>query len=151
MAEETLIEVEGSHDRATIASYFRQFADGLESDGSVTFRTDDDEVSVTVPETAEFELEIERETDEEGGDQEEYEIEFEVEWSTDEKEVAEEAILEIGSGTESETEGEQGTIGEAEGGQEPAASDEAAAHSDKGEAGSKEESQHADTDTDEDQ
>jgi len=97
MAEETLIEVEGSHDRATIASYFRQFADGMESDGSVTFRTDDDEVSVTVPETAEFELEIERETDEEGGDQEEYEIEFEVEWSTDETEVAEEAIHEIGS------------------------------------------------------
>ncbi|ATW89715.1 amphi-Trp domain-containing protein [Halohasta litchfieldiae] len=139
MAEETLIEVEGSHDRATIASYFRQFADGLEADGSVTFSTGEDEVSLTVPETAEFEIEVERETEEED-DEAEYEIEFEVGWSTDEDEEAEAAILEIGGGSKSDTEGQQETIDEAvdeaEGGHEAAASDERAAHDDEGEAGS---------------
>jgi len=113
MTEKTLMSIEGSHERTAIASYFKQFAEHLEADGSVTFSTDTDEVSLTIPETAEFELEIESETE---GEETEYEIEFEVEWSTEETETAEEAVLTISG----EPEGQQETIEEAE----PAASDE---------------------------
>jgi len=95
MSEETLLSVEGPHDRATIAAYFRQVAEGLEADGSVTFSTDEDEVSLTVPERSKFEVEIEQET---GGDETEYEIEFEIEWSTTDHAVESAAeTLEIGS------------------------------------------------------
>ena len=95
MSEETLLSVEGPHDRATIAAYFRQVAEGLEADGSVTFSTDGDEVSLTVPERSKFEVEIEQET---GGDETEYEIEFEIEWSTTDHAVESAAeTLEIGS------------------------------------------------------
>ncbi|MFO7832728.1 MAG: amphi-Trp domain-containing protein [Halohasta sp.] len=126
MTEETLLSVEGSNERATIASYFRQFAEQLDADGSVTFSTDKDEVSLTVPETAEFELEVESETEE---GETEYEIEFEIEWSTEDQAEAEEAVLTIGG----ESEGHQETIEEAE----PAASDERAAaeQGDEGEEG----------------
>jgi len=127
MTEETLLSIEGSHDRDTIASYFHQFAEQLEGDGSVTFSTDHDEVSLSVPDTAELELEVESETEEEGT---EYEIEFEIEWSTEEQQEAEEAVLTIGG----ESEGHQETIEEAE----PAASDEreAAEQGDEGQEGS---------------
>ena len=132
MAEETLLEVEGPQDRATIASYFRQFADGLDdNDGEVTFSTAADEATITVPETAEFEIEIESETED---DETEYEIEFEVEWSTEEEEQAEEAVLQIGG----EPEAQQETIEESVGEAEPAASDEreAAEGGDEGAEGS---------------
>ena len=100
MSEETLLSVEGSHDRATIAAYFRQVAEGLEGDGSVTFSTDHDKVSLTIPETPEFEVEIEQEIED---DETEYEIEFEIEWSTaDHASEAAAETLEIGSEAESE-------------------------------------------------
>jgi len=99
MAEETLLSVEGAHDRATIAEYFRQFAEGLDAEGEITFSAAETETTVTVPETAEFEVEIEQETEE---DETEYEIEFEVEWSTDESAENEEAILQIETGGRSE-------------------------------------------------
>jgi len=124
MTEETLMSIEGSHERAAIASYFKQFAERLETDGSVTFSTDTDAVSLSIPETAEFELEIESETEDE---ETEYEIEFEIEWSTEETEAAEEAVLTISG----EPEGQQETIEEAE----PAASDEREA-AEEGEEGS---------------
>jgi len=131
MAEETLLEVEAPQDRATIASYFRQFADGLENDGEVTFSTAENEASLTIPETAEFELEVESETEE---DETEYEIEFEIEWSTEEEEQAEDAVLQIGG----EPEEQQETIEESVGEAEPAASDEreAAEGGDEGAEGS---------------
>jgi len=112
MGEETLISVEGPQDRATIAAYFRQFADQLEADGAVTFSTDTDEVELTIPETPAFELEIESETED---DEIEYEIEFEIEWSTADHE-AEPAVgtLEIGAEADDEQETIADSIDEAE-------------------------------------
>ncbi len=95
MSEETLLSVEGPHDRATIAAYFRQVAEGLEGGGSVTFSTDHDEVSLTIPEMSEFEVEIEQETED---DETEYELEFEIEWSTaDHADESAAETLEIGT------------------------------------------------------
>lgn len=129
MTEETLLSIEGPHERATIASYFRQFADQLDADGSVTFRSDDDEVSLTVPETATFELEVESETE---AEETEFEVEFEIEWSTEQQGMTEEAVLEIGGASDSQQETIEGSVEEAE----PAASDEREAEQGDGEEGS---------------
>jgi len=127
MSEETLLSIEGAQDRATIAAYFRQFADGLEADGAVTFSTDTDEVELTVPERSEFEIEIEAETED---DETEYEIEFEIEWSTADHDAEQAAGgLEIGTEADDEQETITETIDEAEAdepaGVEPTADDEA--------------------------
>jgi len=120
MSEETLLSVEGSHDRATIAAYFRQVAEGLAGDGSVTFSTDENEVSLTIPETAEFEVEIEQEIED---DETEYELEFEIEWSSaDHTAEAAAETLEIGS----ESEGDEPAAAE------PSADDEAQQTLDEG-------------------
>ena len=62
----------------------------------MTFSTDHDEVSLTIPEMPEFEVEIESEIED---DETEYELEFELEWSTADN-TAE--PLEIGSEAESD-------------------------------------------------
>lgn len=116
MTEETLLSVEGAHDRTTIANYFRQFAEGLDDEGEVTFSTDETETTVSIPETAEFEVEIEQETEDE---ETEFEIEFQLEWSTEESAEEEEATLQIETGggsderTPVEADDEQETIDEA--------------------------------------
>jgi len=105
MSEETLLSVEGPHDRATIAAYFRRVAEGLEGDGSVTFSTDETEVSVSIPEMPEFEVEIEQEIED---DETEYELEFEIEWSTADHAAGEAGeTLEIGTAPTADDEAQQ--------------------------------------------
>ncbi len=107
MDEQTILAVEGAQSRATIAAYFRQFADALAADGVVTFSTDTDEVELTVPEMPDFEVEIEQEIEDDGT---EYEIEFEIEWSTADHD-GEPAAGSLGIGAELDE--EQETIEEA--------------------------------------
>lgn len=73
--EEVLFETETVHDRNEIADYLEQVAENLRH-GTVTLVSGDEEITVEPPETATFEVKVERETN---GD-EEMSVEFEVEW-----------------------------------------------------------------------
>lgn len=57
----------------------RDAAEQIES-GDVTLVSDTDEQAVTVPENPRFEVELERLTDSETGDQR-YELEYEIRWT----------------------------------------------------------------------
>jgi amphi-Trp domain-containing protein len=74
--EEVLFETETVHDRDEIADYLEQVAENLRH-GTVTLVSGGDEITVEPPETATFEVKVERETE---GDEEEMSVEFEVEW-----------------------------------------------------------------------
>ena len=73
--EEVLFKTETVHDRDEIADYLEQVAENLRH-GTVTLVSGDDEITVEPPQTATFEVKVERETN---GD-EEMSVEFEVEW-----------------------------------------------------------------------
>ncbi len=77
MGGKTLLAVDAPHSRREMAAAFRAFADELASDQPVTFETFGESLSIDIPETAAFDVEVERER-EDGGT--EYEIEFEIEW-----------------------------------------------------------------------
>lgn len=79
MPEEQLFKSEEEVPRSEIAAVLREAADGIES-GDVTLASDTDERSVTVPDRPRFEVELERLTDSETGDQR-YELEYEVRWT----------------------------------------------------------------------
>ncbi|MGM0606128.1 MAG: amphi-Trp domain-containing protein [Halobacteriota archaeon] len=79
MPEEVLFETESTHDRETIAAYFRDVADKLDAGEPITLSTATDSVTLTVPETPTFEVKAERETTS-GGGSAELSIEFELEW-----------------------------------------------------------------------
>ncbi|MFC7226372.1 amphi-Trp domain-containing protein [Salinirubellus salinus] len=81
MPEETLFESEADQRRADVAAYFRAFAEKLESGGDVTLSAAGESITVTVPDTVEFEVEVEREGKE--GKPGELSIEFELEWDED--------------------------------------------------------------------
>ena len=78
MPEETLFETESDMSRADVAAYFRAFAEKLESGENVTLSAGADSVTVTIPETVEFEVEVEREG--KAGKPGELSVEFELEW-----------------------------------------------------------------------
>lgn len=78
MAEEILFGTEQSMDRGEIASYLRQIADRLDSDGSLTLSAGGESVTLDVPGTPTFEIKAERETE---GSETELSVEFELEWT----------------------------------------------------------------------
>ena len=61
MPEETLFEFESPQTRAEIAGRLRSLADGLNNGGPLTLTADDQSVTVTPPDSPEFELEVKRE------------------------------------------------------------------------------------------
>ncbi|NIC00725.1 amphi-Trp domain-containing protein [Halobacterium sp. R2-5] len=79
MPEEVLFKTEKSATRTGIAEALRDAADQIES-GPVELVSDTGEQTVTVPEEPQFEVELERLTDSETGEQR-YELEYEVRWT----------------------------------------------------------------------
>jgi amphi-Trp domain-containing protein len=79
MPEEQLFKAETSRTRAQIADTLREAADEIET-GTVTLESETDTHPVDVPETATFEMELERVTDSETGTAY-YELEYELSWT----------------------------------------------------------------------
>lgn len=79
MPEEVLFKTEEQITRTQVAGALRDAADQIES-GDVQLTSDTDERTVTVPESPQFEVELERLTDSETGDQR-YELEYEIRWT----------------------------------------------------------------------
>lgn len=79
MPEEQLFKTEESRSRAEIADALVAAAEQIET-GTVTLESGTDSQEVTVPESSQFEVELERLTDSETGEQR-YELEYEVRWS----------------------------------------------------------------------
>ena len=77
--EEELLEAELEQSPEQAADWLRNLADELEDGEELTVSTDDDSVTVALPEdNLEFELELEREP--EDNDHDEIELEIELEW-----------------------------------------------------------------------
>ncbi|ACV46707.1 MULTISPECIES: amphi-Trp domain-containing protein [Halomicrobium] len=79
MPEEQLFKTEEQSPRAEIARALRDAADQIDS-GHVTLASDTAEQRVTVPEQPRFEVELERLTDSDSGEQR-YELEYEIRWT----------------------------------------------------------------------
>ncbi|MEF8800169.1 MAG: amphi-Trp domain-containing protein [Halolamina sp.] len=79
MPEEELFKTEERVTRTEIAGVLRDAADQIES-GDVQLVGNTTEQTVTVPESPRFEVELERLTDSETGDQR-YELEYEIGWT----------------------------------------------------------------------
>lgn len=79
MPEEELFKSEEEVPRAEIAEALHDAADQIGS-GDVTLASDTDERAVTVPDHPRFEVELERLTDSETGEQR-YELEYEIRWT----------------------------------------------------------------------
>lgn len=79
MPEETLFKTEERVTRTEIADALRETADQLDA-GTVRLASETDDRSVTVPERPRVEVELERLTDSETGDQR-YELEYEIRWT----------------------------------------------------------------------
>jgi amphi-Trp domain-containing protein len=79
MPEEQLYKTETEQSRAQIAETLRGAADEVES-GTVHLESRSDSQEVTVPERPRFEVELERLTDSETGEQR-YELEYEIRWT----------------------------------------------------------------------
>lgn len=78
MPEEGLFETEEQVTRTEIAEAFRDAVNQIGS-GDVQLTSDTDEQIVTVPESPRYEVELERLTDSETGDQR-YDLEYESRW-----------------------------------------------------------------------
>ena len=79
MPEEELFKTEEEVPRTEIAEALRDSADQIES-GDVVLMNDKKEQNVTVPNRPRFEVELERLTDSETGEQR-YELEYEIRWT----------------------------------------------------------------------
>lgn len=79
MSEEVLFKTEEQRPRAQIADALRDAAEQIDS-GSVQLRSETEERDVTIPEIPDFEVELERLTDSETGE-ERYELEYEIRWT----------------------------------------------------------------------
>ena len=78
MPEEQLFKTEAQTPRTEIAETLRDAADQIEA-GDVQLVSDTQEQTVVVPEQTRFEVEFERLTDSETGEQQ-YELEYELGW-----------------------------------------------------------------------
>lgn len=78
MPEEELFKTETKRTREEIAEILTDAAKQIKS-GSVHLQSDTEEQRVTIPETPLFEVELERLTDSETGEQR-YELEYEIRW-----------------------------------------------------------------------
>lgn len=79
MPEERLFKTEERQPRSEVARTLAGVAERLE-DGEVDLKGDAQDRTVTVPEEPTFEVELERATDSETGE-ERYELEFELSWT----------------------------------------------------------------------
>jgi amphi-Trp domain-containing protein len=79
MPEEVLFKTEEQTTRTEIGEALRDAADQVEA-GEVQLVTDTEEQTVAVPERPRFEVELERLTDSETGEQR-YELEYEIRWT----------------------------------------------------------------------
>jgi amphi-Trp domain-containing protein len=79
MPEEELFKTEEQTKRTAVAEALREAANEIES-GDVQLMSGTQEHSVTVPENPRFEVELERLTDSETGEQR-YELEYEIRWT----------------------------------------------------------------------
>jgi amphi-Trp domain-containing protein len=79
MPEEELFKTEQQVPRTEIADELRDVAGQIES-GDVTLVSDTQEQRVSVPERPRFEVDLERLTDSETGEQR-YELEYEIRWT----------------------------------------------------------------------
>ena len=79
MPEEVLFESETRKSRGEMATYLRTVADRLDDDGTVSLSAGEQSVDLDVPDSAEFEVKVERETPSGGGDGE-LSLELEIEW-----------------------------------------------------------------------
>lgn len=79
MPEEQLFKTEDVHTRSEIAQTLAAAADQIES-GTVRLESETQERSVSIPEETTFEVELERLTDSETGEQR-YELEYELSWT----------------------------------------------------------------------
>ena len=79
MPEEVLFETETRKSRSEMATYLRSVADRLDDDGAVSLSAGGQSVDLSVPDSAEFEVKVERETPS-GGGAGELSLELEIEW-----------------------------------------------------------------------
>lgn len=79
MPEEVLFKTEEPLSRAEIADALTTAAEAI-AEGTVELESGTDNQTVTLPETPTFEVELERLTDSETGDQR-YELEYEIRWT----------------------------------------------------------------------
>lgn len=79
MPEKELFKTEEQIPRAEIAQNLRDAADEIQS-GEVQLTSDTQEETVTVPDSPQFEVELERLTDSETGEQR-FELEYEIRWA----------------------------------------------------------------------
>ena len=79
MPEEELFKIEEQRTRTEIAEALLDAAEQIES-GSVQLKSQTEEQNVTLPENPRFEVELERLTDSETGE-ERYELEYEIRWT----------------------------------------------------------------------
>lgn len=79
MPEEVLFKTENTHARGEIADALSEAAEQIRS-GSVDLESETESRQVTVPEQPRFEVELERLTDSETGE-ERYELEYEIRWT----------------------------------------------------------------------
>ncbi len=81
MPERTLFVNERKLDRTDVADYLHTVADRLAAEGTVTFESGTDAITVDVPPNVEFEVKVEREGPAEGSG--EIGLELELEWPED--------------------------------------------------------------------
>ena len=82
MPEEVLFKTEARKSRGEMATYLRSVADKLDGDGIVSLSAGEQSVDLSVPDAAEFEVKVERETPS-GGGTGELSLELEIEWDED--------------------------------------------------------------------
>jgi amphi-Trp domain-containing protein len=94
MPDDTLFEFEQDMSRADVATYLRTVAEKLDENEQLDFSAADQSTTIQVPEHVEFEIELERESNERGSS--EISLELELEWyETREGSIAGPGSLEI--------------------------------------------------------
>jgi len=78
MPEDTLFNFEKDMSREDVATYLRSIAEKLDENGELDFSANDQSTTFQVPEHVEFEVELERESNDRGSS--EISLELEIEW-----------------------------------------------------------------------
>ncbi len=78
MSDETLFEFEQSFDRPDVAAYLREMANRLDADGRLELTAGGTTTAVSVPDRVQFEVEVERDANDDGSA--EMEVELELSW-----------------------------------------------------------------------
>ncbi|MEF8815354.1 MAG: amphi-Trp domain-containing protein [Salinibacter sp.] len=78
MPDDTLYKFERDMSRADVATYLRTVADELEGSGELDFSSKEQSMTIRVPDHVEFEVELDRESNDRGSS--EISLELEIEW-----------------------------------------------------------------------